>query len=55
MAVLERAGVVVLRPTDKFLIRGPVCERVISYDLPLLVEVKQDAFEFLAVHVCVQF
>ena len=54
MTLLERAGVVVLGPANELEIGGPVGERVIRDDLSLLIEVKQDAFEFATVHIRVQ-
>ena len=54
MTLLERACIVVLGPADELEICGPVGERLIRNDFSLLIEVKQDAFEFATVHVRVQ-
>ena len=54
MTLLERACVVILGPANELEIGGPVGERVIRYYLSLLIEVKQDAFEFATVHVRIQ-
>ena len=54
MTLLERTCIVVLGPANELEIGGPVGERVIRYYLSLLIEVKQDAFEFATVHVRIQ-
>ena len=55
LTVLEGTCIVVLGASDQLKIGRPVRERLIRNHFTLLIQVKQDAFEFATMHGSIQF